>query len=205
MIFSTLQKEYPQVLHEYLDEVGLLPILIVDHAQQILEVNKGFMRLLNLTDNPIGLYLPTFLQPQCRDLLSSIERGSSKTITLHFFQQNTSPIMMLSIAYHLDKGYVLIGEKIMQTNQETLEKMSIMNNELVTMAAELRRQKKALEEAHAKIKVLSGFLPICASCKKIRDDQGYWSQVEVFIREHSEAEFSHSICPDCMKQLYPEV
>ena len=55
-----------------------------------------------------------------------------------------------------------------------------------------------------KVKLLGGFLPICASCKKIRDDQGYWQQIETYIRENSEAEFSHSICPDCAKQLYPE-
>ncbi|MGO9569112.1 MAG: response regulator, partial [Desulfomonilaceae bacterium] len=54
------------------------------------------------------------------------------------------------------------------------------------------------------VKQLSGFLPICASCKKIRDDQGYWRQVEEYIREHSEAEFSHSICPECAKRLYPD-
>ncbi|MBU0682477.1 MAG: HAMP domain-containing protein [Proteobacteria bacterium] len=61
-----------------------------------------------------------------------------------------------------------------------------------------------LEEAAGKIKTLSGFLPICASCKRIRDDQGYWNQIESYIRDHSEAEFSHSICPGCAKKLYPE-
>jgi PAS domain S-box-containing protein len=55
------------------------------------------------------------------------------------------------------------------------------------------------------VKILKGFLPICASCKKIRDDEGYWNQMEAYIRDHSEAEFSHSICPDCAKKLYPEL
>ena len=58
-----------------------------------------------------------------------------------------------------------------------------------------------LKEALAKVKVLSGFLPICAWCKKIRDDRGYWNQIETYIKEHSEAEFSHSICPECMEKL----
>lgn len=62
----------------------------------------------------------------------------------------------------------------------------------------------SLEEARENIKVLSGFLPICASCKKIRDSQGYWEQIEEYIRANSEAEFSHGICPDCMQRLYPE-
>ena len=61
-----------------------------------------------------------------------------------------------------------------------------------------------LQEAISQVKTLSGLLPICASCKKIRDDKGYWNQIESYIKDHSEAEFSHSICPDCAKRLYPE-
>lgn len=53
------------------------------------------------------------------------------------------------------------------------------------------------------LKILRGILPICASCKKIRDDKGYWAQIETYVRQHSEAEFSHSLCPDCAKKLYP--
>lgn len=60
-----------------------------------------------------------------------------------------------------------------------------------------------LENALAQIKVLSGLLPICAVCKKIRDDQGYWKQIESYIHEHSEVQFSHSICPECAKKIYP--
>ena len=62
-----------------------------------------------------------------------------------------------------------------------------------------------LQEALAKVKTLSGFLPICASCKKIRDDEGYWEQIEKYISEHSEAQFSHGICPECAEKLYPQL
>jgi len=61
-----------------------------------------------------------------------------------------------------------------------------------------------LKEALAKVKTLSGFLPICSCCKKIRDDKGYWNKIETYIHDHSEAEFSHSICPECAKKLYPD-
>lgn len=60
-------------------------------------------------------------------------------------------------------------------------------------------------EALAKVKLLSGLLPICSNCKKIRDDRGYWQQLEKFILEHSEAQFTHGICPDCVKLLYPDL
>jgi len=61
-----------------------------------------------------------------------------------------------------------------------------------------------LEKALAEVKTLRGILPICSFCKKIRDDEGYWNQVEVYVRERSDADFSHSICPDCLKEHYPE-
>ncbi len=62
-----------------------------------------------------------------------------------------------------------------------------------------------LKEALTKVKVLSGMLPICASCKKIRDDQGYWNHIEAYIEQNSNALFSHGICPDCAGRLYPDL
>jgi hypothetical protein len=62
-----------------------------------------------------------------------------------------------------------------------------------------------LRASLSQVKKLSGLLPICSSCKKVRDDDGYWSRIEAFISDHSEAQFSHGICPDCAAKLYPEV
>jgi AmiR/NasT family two-component response regulator len=67
----------------------------------------------------------------------------------------------------------------------------------------LRCLNAELQTALDQVKRLSGLLPICASCKKIRDDQGYWTEVEIYILEHSEADFTHGICPDCARRLYP--
>ncbi len=70
--------------------------------------------------------------------------------------------------------------------------------------AEKEREKLIgeLQEALGRVKTLSGLLPICSECKKIRDDKGYWNQIEVYVRDHSEADFSHGICPECMDNLY---
>ena len=62
-----------------------------------------------------------------------------------------------------------------------------------------------LEHALDKVKLLSGFLPICASCKKVRDDKGYWSEVESYISNHSEAEFTHGLCPECAREFYSKI
>lgn len=74
---------------------------------------------------------------------------------------------------------------------------------------EYRRQAEAerarLEQALREVKELTGLLPICSACKKIRDDQGYWNQLETYIHAHTAARFSHGICPECMERLYPDV
>ena len=74
----------------------------------------------------------------------------------------------------------------------------------IDVTERVEAQKLIEQKRSSEIKQLRGMLPICASCKKIRDDSGYWRQLEVYIHEHSEAEFSHGFCPDCLKKLYPE-
>ena len=60
-----------------------------------------------------------------------------------------------------------------------------------------------LQQAIRNVKTLRGLLPICSSCKRIRNDRGYWEQVEIYVRDHSEADFSHGLCPECARKLYP--
>lgn len=72
-------------------------------------------------------------------------------------------------------------------------------------AADNERLIVELQQSLAQVKKLSGLLPICASCKKIRDDRGYWNQIETYVRSHSEAEFTHGICPDCAGEFFPKI
>jgi hypothetical protein len=69
---------------------------------------------------------------------------------------------------------------------------------------QLRTEKEKLEKALSEVKTLSGLIPICSHCKKIRDDKGYWNQVEAYISQHSDAKFSHGICQDCLKLHYAD-
>jgi PAS domain-containing protein len=107
------------------------------------------------------------------------------------------------------------NERLRQELEKRVERRTAelrsANENLTLEVAERQKAEKELEnvvaelqEALAHVKKLSGFLPICASCKKIRDDKGYWQQIEQYITEHSEALFSHGICPECAKKLYPE-
>ncbi len=80
---------------------------------------------------------------------------------------------------------------------EVGQRLIVAQNTLATKVAELRQ---ALDQ----VKTLRGIVPICAKCKKIRDDQGYWNQVEVYVHNHTEADFSHGLCPECIKVLYSD-
>jgi len=99
------------------------------------------------------------------------------------------------------------ASNVTSVSGEIVGRMASFVNITKRKEVEADREKliQKLQDALDKIKVLRGIIPICASCKKIRDDTGYWNQLESYIKEHSEADFSHGICPDCSKKLYPEI
>ena len=92
------------------------------------------------------------------------------------------------------------GHFVVSAIRDTTERKRTDDN-LKLAAAEKERLIGELQEALARVKLLSGLLPICAGCKKIRDEQGFWQQMEIYIRAHSEANFSHGMCPDCAEQF----
>ena len=91
-----------------------------------------------------------------------------------------------------------------QVNGSLLVRSILYAIERQQMETEREELLLELKEALSQVKLLSGFLPICSSCKKIRNDKGYWQQIESYISEHSNAEFSHGLCEKCAKRLYPE-
>ena len=114
-------------------------------------------------------------------LINSIEVGIDKYIM--------KPLDMASLFSSVEKcaENIMLEKKIQQQNKE--------KDELIAK----------LQDALANVKKLSGLLPICSSCKKIRNDKGYWKQIEGYIAEHSEAVFTHGLCPDCVIKLYPKL
>lgn len=136
-----------------------------------------------------------------------------------FLTSNWHPYLLLEMliiglvglgAVGLINGYEQ-GKKRLLEYQRTLEDkvrdrtrdLSEANHALEKDIVKRKKVEAELREALAEVKTLSGLLPICANCKQIRDDKGYWSSVEKYISNHSEAEFTHGICPDCLSKLYP--
>jgi len=138
-----------------------------------------------------------YVDPEYRAKFTSLlrENNTTQQFTTQCYRKDGS-IIWVSIsarAVRDEEGNMLYYEGFLQdvTGQKKAEE-------------EKERLIQALQEALSQVKTLQGLLPICASCKKIKNDKGYWEQIEVYIREHSEADFSHGICPECAEKLYPE-
>ncbi len=113
---------------------------------------------------------------------------------------NTDQLVLLRKPF--DHAEILLLALSMTEKWNLARKAELKMQELDNMVTERTRDlKKALDD----VKQLSGLLPICATCKKIRDDDGYWTQIERYISKHSEADFTHGICPDCLKVLYEDL
>ena len=112
-----------------------------------------------------------------------------------YAEENTLQRAKITAPY----GYILkpFEERELHANIE----IAIYKHQMEQKVKELILE---LQDALTKVKILNGLLPICASCKKIRDDKGYWTQVEEYIEKNSQATFTHGICPECMKKLYPQ-
>lgn len=114
------------------------------------------------------------------------------SFAVHAYDINTELRFLISLLL------VAIIACVLEASREKYERLLVEKN------ATLHTEKQRLEQALGEIKTLSGLIPICSSCKKIRNDRGYWQQVEIYIRDRSDANFSHSICPDCAAEFYSD-
>lgn len=124
--------------------------------------------------------------------------GNELRLTKQEYEEATS--RYLDIYCNLEKKVSERTRELDAVNRRLLDEIEDRKRTEAEKVQLIDQLQKAMQE----VKVLSGFLPICASCKKIRDDTGYWRQIEEYISTHSNALFSHGICPECTKKLYPE-
>ncbi|MCL4456983.1 MAG: PAS domain S-box protein [Nitrospirae bacterium] len=157
----------------------------------------GYDSPQEMMDSLINVKYQLYVDPSDRDLLLNMleARGVVKNFQTRMYRKDGS-IIWVSINVRIERDA--------EGKPKYLE--GIMSDITKQKDSEEERERLILElqNALSEVKTLSGMLPICASCKKIRADEGYWQQIETYISEHSGAEFSHSICPECAKKLYPE-
>jgi len=100
--------------------------------------------------------------------------------------------------------YYLVREGEVYPLKELVDRNRNLESVVAERTAELHSQNVKLSEAMAKVRTLTGLVPICSACKKIRDDAGFWHQVETYVHDHTDAEFSHGLCPDCIPHYFPK-
>lgn len=184
---------------------------LVEHAHDLLQsvnadgtfayVNRAWREALGYQPHEIaGLTIFDVIAPceqqHCHQLFQRITAGEDVgKIETTFIAKNGRRLQV--------EGYV--NSKIPVTKKAIT--LGIFRDITERRQSEAEREQliSDLKEALAKVKALSGLLPICASCKGIRNDKGYWMKIEAYLKAHSSAEFTHSICPDCAKRLYPDL
>lgn len=177
-------------------------IIVCTLAGRIIEWNKGATKMYGWPEAAALAMTITELAPPDRAeeaqlLLQAI--GEGRAVESFESKRLTADGRILEV--WLSATALVDGEgkpEAMVTTERDITARKQAEKEKVAMI-------KQLQKALAEVKTLRGIVPICMFCKQIRDDTGYWQQVEVYVHNHSEADFSHGICPNCLKERYPKL
>ncbi|MBF0258101.1 MAG: transporter substrate-binding domain-containing protein [Desulfamplus sp.] len=194
------EKKYRLLFENMMNGFALHEIVVDNQGKPVdyifLEINSAFEHLTGLKhDNIIGRKVTEVLPGIEHDTSDWIGQYGKVALTGQElrFESYSKPVgrWFSVMAFSPEKNkFATIFLDITERKQVDLEKEKLISD---------------LQNALKEVKQLSGLLPICSHCKKIRDDKGYWNQIEVYIRDHSDAEFSHGICQECAKKHYPDL
>ncbi len=202
--YESGSRDFLRIFHYIYDAVESTRngIFIINTTRMIIYTNKSFITMFGYRsrEDVIGTDAGVFFEKHgvtdmsvIRPLIESYNNGT-ENFSLKL-KSGESISVEVSYSDITDYDQSVIGRLVTFIDITERVKLEDQKNQLI----------EELREANKTIKSLKGFIPICASCKKIRDDNGFWQEIEKYIREHSVAEFTHSICPECKKKLYPEL
>jgi two-component system, response regulator PdtaR len=184
------QESIRELIRRQLEKIGHTVVGLAINGKEMVELTRSLRPDIVLTD----IEMP---------LMDGLE-------ATRLIQENTpTPVVLLTAHEELDMvqraSRVGAGAYLLKPpSAEDIERAMIIAIARFADLVELRRLNAELRRSLENEKILTGLLPICAHCKSIRNDKGYWEAVEGYITEHTEAHFSHSVCPSCMSKLYPE-
>jgi hypothetical protein len=200
-----------ELLYDFIDTTSSVPILLIDEQRRISDSNNGFMKLFSLSDKPIGVDIADFIIPGAEGI--AFDAGIQQ-----FTFNPRSGLHGVLTAHRLpQRDHLLLWcERPLITGNQVVERISFLNNEFIAMQRELDKKNyylkqvqeeltekvAQLEAALSTVRRLEGIIPICMYCHNIRDEEELWHNIERYITEHSDAEFSHGICPDCFAERF---
>ena len=197
-------RDYAEGLISSLWRQTTMIMFVLGGDGSIVRVNNAFKEMFGRQLQVDGLNIRELLTPESVKLLNEAGGRIIDGMKLIFSNDRQSSHMLVCRVVSSEENMLVFSVQIMATEAVVMKHMTAINNELSNLTRELHRKNVALQQAMEEIKVLKGLMPICPYCKKIRDDKGYWHQLESYINNHSNAEFSHGICDDCMTILHPE-
>ncbi len=215
MTTEGIVQEFARDIAEFAAASEFFVLVQVDEELTILTCNDAFVSGLHLPAPPVGRKLGEFcLDPSRAKLEAAVKAGASgeagsgfggRTFILHLTGGAHSILRMEAAVDRFRNGLLLLGRIQPLSEAGALEDLSLLNNELVNLTRELKQRNEELIRARKEVKTLQGMLPICARCKNIRNDQGFWESVESYVRDRTDASFSHGLCPSCVRKLYPDL
>ncbi len=174
------------------------PIVILDEDAKVFEANRRFAEMLGYSEEEVSAlhawdWDAVYDKEQIQRLAKSVDAGGHHFETQHRRKDGALIDVELS-----NNGAMYRGHKLI---------LCICRDITGKKRAEKQREEliARLRESLAEIKTLRGIVPVCCICKKVRDDEGYWEQVDIYLSKHSSAEISHGVCPECVKEHYPEL
>jgi PAS domain S-box-containing protein len=192
------------------------PTWVIDNQGRVIAWNRAIERLTGIKKNDIlgrgdYAYAVPFWEKRRPVLIDFVLNPEKKWEKEYLSMKEHDGILIESESFHPhmgDGGRYLsaMAGRLYNVKGDIVGAIESVRDITARKHSDKERERliAELQEALAKVRTLSGMLPICSKCKKIRDDKGYWNQIEIYIRERSEAEFSHGICPECAKLLYPD-
>ncbi|HNX24742.1 MAG TPA: PAS domain-containing protein [Spirochaetota bacterium] len=191
-------------------KMDVLKIVLDESTDPIFNIlEDGTYRYINNAfSNPFNMKPEDIIGKRIWDIFSPEEAEKRMTVVKKAFSTGETIVFDVRVpTVSGDIFFITSVKPVKDENGTVTSVVCISKNITERKKGDEQREKLItdLQEAMSKIRTLSGMLPICSSCKKIRNDQGYWTQIELYIRDHSDAEFSHGICPDCCSKLYPDL
>jgi len=193
----------PDPLQSFLRAAGNLLWAHLDQQLCILDCNAAFRRHMHLAEIPVGTPLIQFLKVTTDDQ-DPAPLPSREEPVLNVLHSYSNDAAYFGYLFHTPTGYSFLAEVGVPSSMGVVETMTHLSNQQAQLNRKLRQNNLELRRALEEVKTLQGLIPICCYCKSIRDDQGVWNRLEQYIAQHSNADFSHGICPDCLRNHYPQ-
>lgn len=188
-------------------EFKSIPVMLLTSLSDPQDVIKGLQAGAdNFLTKP---YEDTLLLSRIKYIFANLDlrKGKSPAADIEIvfegqkYSINASRIQVIDLLLSTYDNAIQKNNELHKAHEDLME----IHHQLEQKNIQLEKSNRDLQQALAEVKTLSGLLPICANCKKIRDDKGYWGQIESYMEKRTGVEFTHGICPDCAKKFFPDV